>query len=107
MAFGNAMRADVSLSPNAVGSAAPGAPWDGGAGVRFTGLPSIAMRVMTMPSVSSAGTHGARCGVNPVKRFMSSRRTMFRSESGLLLWITTDSRPVMREVAGSSRAWIV
>jgi hypothetical protein len=41
---------------------------------------------------------------NSRSRFGSSRSAMVRSESGLVLWITTVSRPLIREVAGSRLA---
>ena len=48
---------------------APDPPSPAGAALeaRLTGLPSIVMREMTMPSVTSAGTHGAACGALPRK----------------------------------------
>jgi hypothetical protein len=39
--------------------------------------------------------------------FWSSRSTMVRSAESLVLWMTTRSRPLTVEVAGSSRASIV
>ena len=48
---------------------APDPPSPAGAALdaRFTGLPSMVMREMTMPSVTSAGTHGAAWGAFPRK----------------------------------------
>jgi hypothetical protein len=65
------------------------------------------MRVTTIPSVASAGTHGAALGVSGRKMLGSSRRAICRSVSGLALRITTRSVPVMRDVAVSRRARIV
>ena len=69
--------------------------------------PSTVSRVITIPSVTSAGTHGDACGVVPMKRLGSRRSTIWSSESGLALWTTTVSRPLRRDVAVSSRTAIV
>jgi hypothetical protein len=69
--------------------------------------PSTARRVTTIPSVASAGTHGAAFGVSGRKTLGSSRSTTWRSVSGLALWITTRSVPESVEVAVSRRAVMV
>jgi len=82
-------------------------PPAGGGPARFTLCPLMVIRVMTIPSVTSDGTHVAAWGVLPRKMLGSSRSWICASESGLLLCSVTVSCPVMRDVVASSRALIV
>jgi hypothetical protein len=116
-------RASVDCRPTTVGSLAPAALAAAAAAVSEfapcprgafapaassrAARPSTARRVITIPSVASAGTHGAALGVSGRKMLGSSRSTICRSVSGLALWITTRSRPVSAEVAVSRRAAMV
>jgi hypothetical protein len=84
---GRAILAWVVLRPNAVGSVTGWLEregWPGGLPSATT-LPSSAIRVTTIPSVSSEGIQGARCGVVPRKRLGSRRRPIWVRGSGLLL----------------------
>jgi hypothetical protein len=51
------------------------------------------MRVITIPSVISAGAHGAARGAFQRKRFMSNRSPIWRSVSGESFRTVTTSRP--------------
>ncbi len=89
-----AARAPVLPSPNG--------PLD----PRFAALPSTDRRLITMPSVTSAGTQGAACGALPRKWLGSNRSPITDNASGLLLWIVTRALPINCCVDGSSETSI-